>query len=127
MMADIYDQHEAAFSKVNAYVILDAHNQLCATIAFKYPKDGAGRLYVYVHWIGLEMKRGHAIGYGYDKASAATAVAASAIAIEVNKLRREHKPIPVRVEDFVTALYKDDDTYWYQHLMNAGFKVLKAV
>lgn len=47
-MAKIYDQHRAAFSNVSAYVItLDGEK--VATIAIKFPRDGAGRLYAYVH------------------------------------------------------------------------------
>lgn len=45
----IYDQHRKAFSNVSAYVVM-AGEQRCATIAFKFPKDGAGRLYAYMHY-----------------------------------------------------------------------------
>ena len=69
-MTNIYDLHTKAFSHVSAYVILKDGERV-ATIALKYPKDGAGRLYAYVHYIGLEMVRDYAGGYGYDKRSAA--------------------------------------------------------
>ena len=69
-MPDIYDQHKAAFPNVSAYVILRGSEKV-ATIAFKYPRDGSGRLYAYVHWLGVPMVRGFAGGYGYDKQSAA--------------------------------------------------------
>lgn len=74
-MSDIYDQHRAAFANVSAYVILRGGERV-ATIAFKFPRDGAGRLYAYVHWIGVPMVRGFAAGGGYDKRSAAVADAA---------------------------------------------------
>lgn len=68
-MPDIYDRHKAAFASVEAFVIL--HNgERVASIAFKFPRDGAGRLYAYVHRYGLEMVRGFAAGGGYDKRSA---------------------------------------------------------
>ena len=42
-MATIYEQHEKAFSSVAAYVIAK-DGQKVATVALKYPKDGAGIL-----------------------------------------------------------------------------------
>ena len=82
-MPDIYDQHKAAFPSVSAYVVL--HNgERVATIAFKHPRDGSGRLYAYVHWLGVEMVRGFAGGYGYDKHSAACADAAQRAISEGN-------------------------------------------
>ncbi|MDE2426686.1 MAG: hypothetical protein KGO96_12340 [Elusimicrobia bacterium] len=74
-MTDIYDQHRAAFAQVEAYVILK-DGQRVANIAFKFPRDGAGRLWAYVHWLGLSMVRGYASGCGYDKRTAACASAA---------------------------------------------------
>ena len=70
-MTDIYDQHAKAFAAVQAFVILDTSGERVATVALKFPRDGAGRLYAYVHLIGVEMVRAHAGGYGYDKRSAA--------------------------------------------------------
>jgi len=69
-MTDIYRQHDAAFANVSAYIVVK-NGERIAKVAFKYPRDGAGRLYAYVHVFGTEMVRGFASGYGYDKASAA--------------------------------------------------------
>lgn len=69
-MSTIYEQHDAAFNLVSAYVLMRGKTKV-ATIALKYPKDGAGRLYCYFHVLGCEMVRGHSSGCGYDKASAA--------------------------------------------------------
>lgn len=74
-MTDIYDLHDKAFARVSAYVILRSGEKV-ATVAIKHPADGAGRLYAYVHWLGVPMVRGFAGGYGYDKRSAACADAA---------------------------------------------------
>ena len=74
-MKTIYQQHDAAFTQVSAGVILKGGAKV-GTIAFKYPKDGAGRLWCYLHLIGSTMVRGSAAGYGYDKRSAALEVAA---------------------------------------------------
>jgi hypothetical protein len=74
ILTQIYDQHAAAFRQVSAFVIAK-NGERVATVAIKFPKDGAGRLYAYVHWAGAQMERGSAGGYGYDKRSAAVAAA----------------------------------------------------
>lgn len=121
-MPDIYDQHKSAFSNVSAYVIAKDGERV-ATIAFKFPKDGAGRLYAYVHWLGSSMVRGFARGYGYDKRSAAVASAVGKITLEV-------KPHDEKRDDmfrFVGALEKDGGEYFYRKLELAGFTVWQAV
>lgn len=69
-MTKIYDQHNAAFKYVSAFAILKDRNHV-ANVSIKFPKDGAGRLYAYVHVFRAEMSRGFAGGYGYNKTSAA--------------------------------------------------------
>ena len=121
-MTAIYQQHATAFAHVSAYVIL--HDGQCvATVAFKYPRDGAGRLYAYVHWLGTPMVRGFAGGGGYDKRSAACAAA-------VRKLGNPN----LAVDDasrlwlaFAGALAKDDGHGWDAQLQRAGFDVVQAV
>jgi hypothetical protein len=132
-MTDIYEQHEKAFARVSAFVIL-RNGERVATIAFKFPADGAGRLYAYVHWFGTAMVRGHAGGYGYDKRSAACVYAARVLA--------KAEPVAVRsgmdnleagaaqrkdFEAFVAALAADNGSYWDSVLHKAGFTVLQAV
>lgn len=70
-MENIYDQFDAAFRKVAAYCFVHPETQQQINVCFKYPADGAGRLYCYVHFVHAEMVRGFAGGYGYDKTSAA--------------------------------------------------------
>jgi hypothetical protein len=123
-MTKIYDQFDAAFTNVSAYVVLDAQGALVAKIAFKYPRDGAGRLYAYVHWLGLEMVRGYAGGGGYDKHSAACASAARRI---TNMLALRDDAVLGRAVDFREALLKDDGAYWHWHLEKAGFTLHQAV
>lgn len=43
-MKNIYDQHDAAFGGVSAYVICDAFGDRIGTVALKFPRDGAARL-----------------------------------------------------------------------------------
>ncbi len=125
-MTDIYEQHAAAFRNVSAYVILKDGRRV-ATIAFKFPADGAGRLYAYVHWLGLEMVRGFAGGYGYDKRSAAAANAS-------RKAIKNFKPENDRGEEdifarsaFFRILSEDSGLEWHSALERAGFAVIQAV
>lgn len=123
-MSDIYEQHRSAFAQVEAFVILKGGERV-ATIAFKFPRDGAGRLYAYVHWIGNEMVRGQAGGYGYDKRSAAIASAAG----KMERVNDKGAPVPYTDprNTFIDALAKDDGHYWDSRLRGAGFEVLQAV
>lgn len=118
-MADIYTQHAAAFANVSAFVILNRAGERVATVAIKFPRDGAGRLYAYVHWIGAEMRRGHANGYGYDKRSAAVADAA----------RRIEWPLDTGSgsAEFAAAAMRDGGADWTRAVESAGFTVLQAV
>lgn len=111
-MSDIYDQHRAAFRSVSAYVILK-DGELVARIAFKFPRDGAGRLTAYVHWLGEEMVRGFASGGGYDKRTAACASAVAKMHSDDNA--------------FLEALARDTGPTWEDQLRKAGFTVLSAV
>lgn len=82
MSANIYEQHKAAFPNVSAYVVLNSAKERVATVAFKYPRDGAGRLYCYLHVLGVAMVRGYASGCGYDKHGASIHVAARLLSAE---------------------------------------------
>ena len=121
MSADIYDLHKSAFGNVAAYVITDADCERVATIAFKFPSTST-RVSVYVHWIGIEMVRGHADGGGYDKHSAACQSAAQKLRPLLVELPPDH---PAHV--FRDALSKDGGPRWDDHLRKAGFNVLQAV
>ena len=119
-MTSIYTQHEAAFANVSAYVVMKGADRV-ATIAFKFPRDGAGRLWAYVHWIGTEMTRGHASGYGYDKRTAACANAMS------KGVALKGEAPGADLLTFYTALARDGGTTWDSALREAGFTVLQAV
>lgn len=116
----IYDQHDKAFPHVSAFVIADGGNRV-ATIAFRFPRDGAGRLWAYVHWIGAEMTRGYARGGGYDKKSAAVA---SAVARLQDATDTENH---ARLDAFRDALLDFGGFGWDHKLRNAGFQVWQAV
>jgi hypothetical protein len=114
---NIYRQHDASFANVSAFVVVKDGERV-ATIAFKFPRDGAGRLYAYVHWIGDEMVRGIAGGYGYDKRSAACADAGKKLAVGDDALGVA----------FAAALRDGDGgSTWDRCLADAGFTVFQAV
>lgn len=130
MPANIYDQHRASFANVSAFVVM-LDGQRAATIAFKFPRDGAGRFLAYVHWIGAPMVRGYAGGYGYDKQSASLANAAAKLTLE-NGTYPDGTPYYGEEEvtahaAFKTALSLDDGHGWRCNLEDAGFKVWGAV
>ncbi|UYO47791.1 hypothetical protein KQX64_17685 [Rhodopseudomonas palustris] len=125
-MSDIYRLHDRAFKDVAAYVVLNGARERVATVAFKFPRDGAGRLYAYVHWIGLEMVRGYACGYGYDKRTAACASAAQRIAIG-NLTGDQWTNKRNEATAFVEALADDGGWSWDRQLEARGFTVFQAV
>jgi hypothetical protein len=135
-MTTIYDLHRKAFNQVSAFVILDESGERVATIAFKFPKDGAGRLWCYFHLIGLEMSRGYAGGYGYDKKSASVCNAIENIkpfdfSIYSNTNREE---LQLHADELNEKAYSLKNAFdyiggkdWIDVLRDKGYKVLQAV
>ena len=116
MSRTIYDQHDAAFPTVAAWVVLKGEEHV-AKVALKYPSGNSLRLTAYVHWLGETMVRGSATGGGYDKASAACAAAAAKLS----------PTIGTPFEDFIRAMRLDGGASWDRALREAGFTVLQAV
>lgn len=124
-MTKIYDQHRAAFSNVSAYVVL-LNGEKVATIAIKFPRDGAGRLYAYVHWFGAEMVRGYAGGYGYDKRTAAVQDAVR----KIHDVPEDGANLSEEVAQrraFHDAIDNAGGEYFDRALIKVGFTVLQAV
>lgn len=127
-MSKIYDQHQAAFANVSAYVVTDGSCSVVARIAFKYPKDGSGRLYCYMHVLGIEMERGYATGGGYDKASAACDVALRKLASrKFDEQAQQCSGAAISTMRTFRAAVKDAGASWDRDLRDAGFNVLQAV
>lgn len=122
-MTGIYDQHAAAFNNVSAFIIAKGGERV-ATVAIKFPKDGAGRLYAYVQWVGARMERGSANGYGYDKRSAA--VADALCKINPHTIMPDEEASPA-LNAFVGAALEMDSQDWTRALEDAGFTVWQAV
>lgn len=120
---DIYDHHRAAFSHVAAYVFT-RNGKTYGTVAFKFPRDGAGRLWAYLHWHGLPMTRAFAGGYGYDKRTAALASAAAKMPPALPEGYDDDAQLYTAVK---AALSQDDGHEWQYHLRSFGFDVLQAV
>ena len=131
-MATIYDMHDKAFPRVSAYVIA-RNGERVATLAFKFPADGAGRLHCFLHWAGLEMVRGYAGGYGYDKLTAAACSAAGRMPGELPVTAYadgtpHHSPAEREAfAAFRAALDSDSGYDWARKVSDAGFAVWQAV
>jgi hypothetical protein len=69
----VYDAHDKIPYSAYAIVHKGEHRGL---VTLKFPKDGAGRLYCFLHVFGVHMVRGYAGGYGYDKKGCALTSAA---------------------------------------------------
>lgn len=128
---NIYEQHDKHFELVSAYVIAKDGERI-GTIAFKFPRDGAGRLYCYLHVLGLEMVRGVASGGGYDKRSGAAFSAAKRIDMSGQE-HALHTPEMAVERDAYRHAYeiqlaiKDAGHDWCHDLREAGFEVWQAV
>lgn len=115
----IYDQHDAAFRGVSAYVITDKTGRQVGKVAFSFARSGL-RTTCYFHIHGTQMARAYAQGGGYDKASAA----AQAAVCKIKAMREE--PCFELVVAMASAI-KDQGASWDRDLRDAGFNVLQAV
>lgn len=119
----IYDQHQAAFANVSAFVLL-VDGERIGTVALKFPRDGAGRLTAYVHVLGLPMVRGFASGFGYDKRSAAVEDAVKRIVFDDTGRSEDANKFAALIQ---RTLAPDSGDDWNRRLEKAGFTVLQAV
>lgn len=154
MTREIYDLHDKAFSNVAAYVLMNDGERSeasplggtrkglapLATLSFKFPKDGAGRLWCYFHYIGAEMVRGYAGGYGYDKQTAAVESAITNIkpykhGLDLTGDREEtkaywadHEALVNGQLDKIRDMFKDSGGKdWSDVFRDNNIQVLKAV
>lgn len=124
-MTNIYEQHEKSFNNVRALVafkLVNGEIREQIKIAFKFPKDGAGRLTCYLHLIGVPMVRGFATGYGCDKKSAAIWDAAK----RINMRDGDGEYMP-EIESLQTALRNADSKGFDSALREAGYTLMYAV
>jgi len=118
MCNSIYDQHDKYFRDVCAYAVIH-DGEPVARISVRFPRDGAGRLYAYAHWLGRQMVRGSASGGGYDKTGAALHDAARRREQVANEGGRETA--------FWQAIGTDSGFHFQRRLEDAGFRVLQTL
>ncbi len=123
-MSDIYEQHAAAFARVSAFAVMRDGKQV-ATVAIKFPQDGAGRLYAYVHVIGAHMVRGSASGGGYDKRSAAVYDACKALRHGGGGYR--DADTAAAIELFRDAAPSMDSCDWTSALASVGLQAWQVI
>lgn len=63
----IYKKIDKATESLSVIVVQDKEKNIAGKIIFKFPKDGAGRLHVFVQEYGNAPIHGYVGGYGYDK------------------------------------------------------------
>lgn len=78
-MTEMRELFDKATAQVGAYAPISNDGRFIGRVVFKYPRDGAGRLYCYLQAWGAPMARGFASGGGYDKRTAAFEAAAAAL------------------------------------------------
>ena len=70
-MTTVYEKHDKHFALVSAWVIVNEQGEKAGTMTAKYPSDGMGKLFLYLHLYGSEMVQVSVSGCGFDKLSVA--------------------------------------------------------
>ena len=70
-MTTVYAKFDKQFAQASAWVIVNEQGDQVGKMAAKYPKDGMGKLYLYLHLYGSEMVQVSVSGCGFDKLSVA--------------------------------------------------------
>jgi hypothetical protein len=123
-MTKIYDQHDAAFRNVSAYVVLKG-DKVVAKVAIKRGASGL-RTTAFVHWLGVPMVKGVANGGGYDKDSASVAAAARNLPDDITGSDYQGGTHNARAK-FIDAAVLDGGKRWDAAIRDAGFQVWQAV
>lgn len=121
-MTTVYDKHAKHFALVSAYVIIDNEGNQKGTMSVKYPKDGAGKLYLYLHLQGSTMVQVNVSGCGFDKLSVAVQKAADTYV----KQNLGNDKLNVQDLDFLQALciVNHDFSVWNKY---GEYRFLQAV
>lgn len=124
MMTDIYAQRDAAFAKVEAYLVMKGADRV-AKVGVKH---GAS-VTVYFHQVGSQMVRARADGGGYDRTSAA--IGSAIIKLEPHDKGYEGDAFAVEFDANRAAMQAAvpdmDSRDWRDALQRAGFTVFQAI
>lgn len=124
-MAEIWDQHRAAFRGITAYVIVGPRGGKIATIALKTSASG-DRVTAYLHVMGVEMVRAYAKGYGFDKHSAAIYSAAERLP-DGDRLDPPRPEVTEAVRAIKAAATAYEGSEWERRIREAGFAVFQVI
>lgn len=116
----VYDKNAKHFELVRAYAIVNGKGVQVGLMNAKYPNDGMGKLYVYLHLFGSKMKVATASGCGYDKLGAALyKLAKTYVTDQENELDQDEL-------DFLQALESCDSGFdsWKTY---GTYKFLRAI
>lgn len=116
-MTTVYEKHDKHFAKASAWVIVNEQGEKAGTMSAKYPSDGMGKLFLYLHLHGSEMVQVSVSGCGFDKLSVAIQKAANAY---TNELTFKND------RDFIEALKQvnHDFSDWNKY---GTYKFLRAI
>ena len=112
-MQTVYEKLDKATALINANIIMKDH-KVAGRIIVKYPKDGAGRLTVFIQEYGYTCIIGTAGGCGYDKVGAALHDAY----IKAQKSEEAQSSLLYKALETITY-----DGQWKQVLKDKGFEV----
>ena len=99
-MTTVYDKFDKQFAQTSAWVIVNEQGEQVGKMAAKYPKDGMGKLYLYLHLHGSEMVQVSVSGCGFDKLSVAIQKAGDSYV----KMNMGNDKLNVQDLDFLQAL-----------------------
>lgn len=114
---------------VSAYAITYKGEHV-GLVAWKHPKDGAGRVYCYLHIFGFQMVRGQAAGFGYDKRGVSWVDALDYLA-DAESLEQGETPFAQAAATMIETLRGFDGAVGWEtmkyKLEDVGFQFLRAV
>ena len=121
-MNTVYNKFDKHFAQASAWVIVNEQGDQVGKMAAKYPKDGMGKLYLYLHLYGSEMVQASVSGCGFDKLSVAIQKAGDSYV----KMNIGNDELNVQDLDFLQALcnVNHDFSTWNKY---GTYKFLQAI
>lgn len=125
-MTQVYEQNEKHMALVKAYAIINDKGEQVGLMNCKYPKDGMGKLYVYLHLFGSTMKVATASGCGYDKLGTALYKLAKTYMTDNKNPHGEYYTFTQDKIDFLKALESCNSGFdsWSTY---GSYKFLRAI